>query len=273
MGTGTFNSDQFNSQTFNGPPGAGGGAVATTLGALLAPMLRIAGITKRPGITPSGDQFAELIPAVNRMLASWNCDGHRIFNTLISAYPCVTAQKIYTIGPGANFDADRPLEIREANIIFPTTPAVRRQIRIVDDTQWSSITVQDISGAPPTYLYYDNSMDANGWARIYIRPQADTGYSLELYTWQALKANFTAIDDAVILPPGYEEAIVCNGAIRAAALYPLESTLSPDARLNADKALRTLITLNSKCPPQPTEAGYLGHGGGYVNWMTGQIDR
>lgn len=273
MGTpGTFNSDQWNSQTFNGPPGSGGGTVATTLGSLLSPMLRIAGITKRPGITPSSDQFAELIPMVNRMLASWNCDGHRIFETSIDSYDIGDGSKIYKIGPGATFDNPRPLHISLANVIFPTSPAVRRPIRILDKSQWSSITVQDVAGAPPTYLYYDYGFDENGWAQIYIRPQAPTGYSLELYTWLAIKASFTAVDDAVTLPPGYEEAIVWNGAIKAAGMYPLESHLDPTAGVQADRSLQTLVTYNSKCPPQPNESGYLGRGGGYYNYMSGQIE-
>src|SRR5437879_6584339 len=116
--------------------------MAITLADVLNPALRMAGITKRPGVTPNTDQYAELIPAANRMLASWSCDGHKVFTTSIDQYPLIASQKIYSIGPGGDFNSARPIYIREANFIFPTNPSLRRPIRILDDDQWSKIAVQ-----------------------------------------------------------------------------------------------------------------------------------
>mgnify|MGYP001469285395 CR=1 FL=1 len=268
---GTFNNALWNSGTWGGTLGSGGGGVATNLAGLLTPALRIAGITKRPGIMAGVDQFTELIPAMNRMLASWSVDGHKIFTTSIATYSLVASQKIHTIGPGADFDAPRPLYIKSANILFPTSPVVRRPISIVDDDQWRTIRVQDIPGAPPTTLYYDSGLDDNGWASIYLKPQAPAGYSLELYTWQALKADFSDVNDAVILPPGYEDAIVYNFALKTASLYPHECKVDPIAHAEAQKTLQALMTLNSNCPVHRSEAAFVNRaGGGLYNYTSGQ---
>lgn len=242
--------------------------MATTLLDLLKPALRRAGITKRPGVGPGDDQLNELIPATNRLLASWNVDGHKVFTTAIDEYDLNASQKIFSIGPGGDFNNARPIYVSEANFLFPTSPVVRRPIQILDDAQWSKIAVQDIAGAPPWFLYYDGSFDANGRGKIYIVGQPPAGYKLELYTWQALKSDFTSGSDAVLWPPGYEFALELNLAIQAAQLYPLESVLATvpralaELRVEAQKALRALIVLNSSSPVLYSEAAWLGRSSG-----------
>lgn len=230
----------------------------TTLADLLKPALRMAGITKLAGNTPGPDQYGELIPAMNRMLGGWNIDGHRVFTSSIATYPLASSKKIYTIGPTGDFAAPRPAYIKLANFLFPTKPITRRPIHIADDDEWSRIAVQDISGAPPWVLYYDGGYDANKAGSIFIYPQPPAGYSLELYTWQALPNGFVAVTDIVTLPDGYEDAIVSNFALRVGALYPHEAKISDETRLQARQSLDALIALNSRSPKLFSEAAYLG---------------
>jgi hypothetical protein len=265
----------FGSGVFGGPGGDGtGGSAGVPLSSLLQPMLRMAGITVLPGTTPNVDQYGELVPMVNRLLGSWNCDGHKIFTTSISdPFPLTSGQKIYTIGPGGDFDTDRPMYVKGATVLFPTGPVLRRELRILDDEEWRAIAIQDIVGAPPYELYYDGGFDENGLASIYLRFQPPDGYSLELYTWQRLQTSFTSAADIAIFPPGYERAIVLNGALEVAALYPLEAKIAPIVPGLAAQALRDLMVLNMRCPKIGTEAG-LG-GGDYDDepvgrgWLTG----
>lgn len=217
-------------------------------------MLRIAGITTLPGTTPSDDQYGELPSLVNNMLDSWSCGGFLIYNFSIDPYPLVSGQKIYTIGPGGDFDDQRPLAIKSANVLYPTSPVVRAPVRILDDDEWANIGIQDISGAPPFQLYYDGDMDENGLGKIYLRFQPPAGYTLELYTWKRLQSTFQDSEDLAIFPPGYAEAIVWNGALRVAAMYPLESKISALAPEMARKSYATLKEFNANSPKISTEA-------------------
>ena len=241
--------------------GIGGGGVPSVgipLSQILIPALRIAGITILPGTTPSIDQYTELIPQVNRMMSSYNLDGHRVYSASIDSYPLVGGQKVYTIGPGADFDTTRPIFITCAVMMFPTNPVYRQPVRItLDESEWMQISVQDIPGAPAFILYYDGGLDDNGWGRIYLYPQPPTGYRLEISTVLQLKNNFTAISDVVLVPPGYEEMMVTNLAIRCATMYPHESVLSPDARDMAARALQSVIISNSKNPALQNEAAFI----------------
>ncbi len=236
----------------------------TVLSELMRPALRMAGITMRPGIIPSTDQFSELIPEVNRMLQSWNCDGQKIFATKIEQFELNDAQKIYTIGPGGDLDTQRPQFIRDANLIFPTNPQLRTPLKLLDEHEWSLIRMQDIGNSLPWALFYNPTYGSSGRGTIYLAFQPPEGYKLELYTWSLLGNDFASITDVVILPDGYNDAIVTNLAIRAASLYPTMATVGPDLRKLAANALDRLQTLNTVCPTLRSEAEYLGIGG---NWQ------
>lgn len=249
----------------------------TTLADILKPALRSAGITFLPGTTPSTDIYAEAIPMVNRMMASFSLDGHRIYTSDITDYALTAGQKSYSIGIGGDFNSPRPIFITAASILFPTSPVVRYPLQItLEESVWTSIPVQDITGAPPWLLYYDGGFKqttVTGLANIYLYPQPPAGYTLELATWSELKDNFTAVTDAVLLPPGYEEMMVWNFAVRLAAMYPKESTLLPDARDMARTSLGAVITSNSKCPDLHSEAARLNNrrgspGARYGWWLS-----
>lgn len=263
----------FGSSLWGSGGGAGTvGAAGLPISSLINPAYRIAGITQWVGIVPSNDMYVEAIGALNALLEITNCDGHKIFTTSIATYPLNAGQKLYSIGPGGDFDAPRPLYIRGANALFPTTPVVRRHVDILDDDQWRSITVQDIVGAPPYQLYYDGGFDSNGRGQIYLRFQPPAGYSLELYTWQALSSSFTSSTDVAYLPPGYQLFLTYNLAKQLATLNPNMANMSPRAYEIADSSMMTLIALNSHSPRIACEPGLSGEefGPGY-GWLDGGI--
>lgn len=268
----------FGGGTFGGPGGGSGSGAGVALSTILYPMLRMAGITVLPGTTPSDDQVTELIPMVNRMLGSWNLDGHKIYNSAVNQFTLVNGQKTYTIGPGGEMDMARPLYIKYANVLFPTTPVVRQQVYIYSDEEWASISIQDLTGAPPFGLYYDNSLDADGLATLSLIFQPPAGYTLEIYTWQALQSSFASVSDIAQFPPGYEEALVLNGALRVVALNPHESKLDGAQRAElkdlAAKALRAVRTLNTRapvigCDPSLTSGGNDGNGRPWIAGIFG----
>jgi hypothetical protein len=255
-----------------GSGNSGSGNSGVSVQSLVMPALRIAGITKRPGITPNIDQMNEAIPALNRMLGSWNCDGHKIYTASIDAYPLTNGQKIYTIGLGGDFDNPRPLYIKDANILFPTSPVVRQPVDILDDDEWASIEIQDIPGAPPLALYYDGGLDSSGLGKIYVYFQPPDGYSLELYTWTALKTDFSAPTDVALFPPGYEHALVLNLAVHLASMYPEDSRMLPTVPGQAALAMQQVMTLNTNSPKIGTEPGMSpDYNGEAYPWLTGGI--
>lgn len=248
--------------------------MATFLGDLLKPMLRRAGITQLPGIKPSTDQYGELIPEINRMMAGFNLDGHKIFNTSIDRYTLTANQQTYLIGPtGATaglaltppipgFNANRPVFIYRANIVLlGTTPEVHLHIRVLTDEEWAGKTIPHLQAAYPWSIYNNGDVPNS---KLYLYGYPNQVNDLELFTWQQLQSSFANDTDAVILPPGYEDMIVTSGALRARALYPYDSKLSglqvQELRDDAARALYAVKVLNSQCTPMVNEAASLNGG-------------
>ncbi len=228
-----------------------------------------------------------MVGEANRLLASWNCDGHKIFTTTIEAFNLTSGQKSYTIGPGGDFDTARPVSIKAANFIFPGLPEIHIPIRILDDIGLSRVTMQDIPGAPPWYLYYDGSFNANGLANILIIGQPPSGYQLELYSWQSLNAGFTAATNVVLWPPGYAKAVSSSLALSCVNMNPVDSPVARNGLMlqalqrEAMIDLDALITLNSQSPELYNEWAndsgdgsmnsgliFAGGGSGTVEWVS-----
>lgn len=235
----------------------------TTLADLLKPSLRRAGITKLPGITPSADQYGELIGEMNRMYGSWNLTGLNVFHTTIETFQLVAGQQIYTMGPGGNFNTVRPQVIKSASIILGNNPAIRLSPVLVttDSDEWDRLTIQELSGGIPRLLYNDRAFPLSS---LYVYPQDSGANSIEIYSWNSLTDAFTAVTDVVALPPGYEDAIVNNFALRVAILYPREAKLDPEVRVAARRTLAAVQSLNAPVPTMTVD--YPGGCGGGDQW-------
>ena len=121
----------------------------------------------------------------------------------------------YTIGTSGTFNTDRPLKIESASISVSSSGAVEYPLRILNLTEWNLILEKGTSSNIPTDLYVDNDYPL---ATINLYPKPSTAYYLILYSLKPL-TSISTLDSSVSFPPGYEEAIIYNGAIRLAPEY------------------------------------------------------
>jgi hypothetical protein len=260
-----FNASLFNAALFGGQAAPGGQIIKVGQG-LLYPALRKAGITLGPQRTPSIAQFQDAIDELNRLVGSLNCDRLNIYSITEYQFP-LSGAKSYTMGQDptgaitADFPGPWPIAIDRANIIY-STPQIRRPLAIVTDLQWARIRVQDIPNTIPNTLYNDRAYPL---ANLYLYPQPLPGYILELYIWQLVPA-FSALTDVVVLPPGYEDALVLNLAVRLGPHF--QRAVDPDVRNDAQKALMRIESINA---PRPTLDLGCGCKGGYMNVYSGEI--
>lgn len=258
-----FNQILWNQNTFGGST-AGLGCI--TVMNLIYAALRKAAVTLGPGRTPSPAQQQDAIDELRRLTGSLNCD--RLFIYSISNYQFpLSGAKTYTIGQDAcggsiaDLNGPWPIAIDRANIIY-STPPIRRPLAILTDLQWARIRVQDIPNTIPYALYNDRAYPL---ATLYLYPQPLPGYILELYIWQ-LVPTFVNESDMVVLPPGYEDALVLNLACRLAPHF--QRIVDSDLRQQARESLMRLESINA---PRPT-LDLPGCGkGGYMNVYSGEI--
>jgi len=239
-------------------------------------MLRRGGITQLPGTTPSEDQYGELIPEINRMMSRLSLDGHKIFAENIDRYTLTAGQQKYLLGPSAQsagaalpvpvpgFDADYPLYIDRANIVIAgSSPEIHRSLKILSDKDWAAKTITNLQAAYPWEIYSDGAAP-NSMLYLYGIPGA--AHDLELFTWQQLQSGFTSEDNVVVMPPGYEDAMVLAGALRVRRLYPYDSKLTglqaQELQNDADRAVRALQIYNAQISPYKNDAANINSGDG-----------
>lgn len=235
--------------TLPGAPGSmwGSGGVAGGAGSInpvyvgrgiLYPALRKAGITLGPQRTPSAAQYQDAIEELNRLAGSLNCDRLFIYTRHNALFPLTDASR-YTIGASADpslipdFDAPRPQGIELANIV--TRDGLRYPLTIATDLQWAG------AGCHEDMLYNDRAYPVS---TLHLSVSVG-GSFLELFYW-ALTPQFLTPDDQVLLPPGYEDALVLNLALRMAPHF--QRRIDPVLRMDAREALMRIESINA---PQP----------------------
>jgi hypothetical protein len=259
-----FNAALFNAALFGGQPAPPGQIIQVGQG-LLYPALRKAAITIGPQRTPSSAQFQDAIDELNRLIGSLNCDPLFIYSLDILELPLQAGQKTYTIGqdPTGAFTADwnvpRPQMITMANVITSDgSPPLRTPVAVLTPQARASITLQDLPNTIPQGIYNDRAYPISTIS-VYGQPMANM--ALELYAWHQVPA-FTALTDVVLLPPGYEDALVLNLAVRLAPHF--QRVLDPNVREDARLSLMRLMSINAPRPIADLSGG-LGCGCNHYN--------
>lgn len=260
----------FGATTWGGPGGAGSSVAGVPLSDLIYHALRAAGVTLLAGRTPSEDQYSDGLKVFNRMTGWLNTLSNAIFTRRIDVWRTAPNTRIYTLGPGGDWDGPRPQRIEYANLFLSENPIYRKELRIWDDAQWKAIHLQDVFTYPEG-LYNDG---AAGLANIYFHPAPDKDYGIELYTWQALSKAST-VNDELVYPDGYEEMLVGQLAVRFMPMYRKRLNSLADDQLvitQAQNSLSAVIKLNANPPRMSHDAELAPRRGGLYNWKSGLVE-
>ena len=274
----------FNTSQFNTSPGGGGTSpgTATLNSTLLYAALRKAGVQITPRRGPGVSQLADAIDEENRMVSGWRIATLLIASERIDLVNTVGQQQSYTIGKDptgtltADWDLDRPNKIVRANLLLPTATdpiqKVRRPISIWDAQQWAAIQFQAVYSYPEgLFPLFVDTQTSPAFMRAYLKPIPDAAYQIELYSWQRIP-QFVSAADIVILPDGFEDAVVNNLAVRLAS-YPwtFQRPMDPQVRVDAINSLALIQQFNAT-PPRLLTEGELRSSSGYYNYKTGLIE-
>jgi hypothetical protein len=180
-----------------------------------------------PGRTPNASETTDALSVLNAMLRSWANNKLIVHSTLRAEYELAAAAS-YEVGPGGDIDADRPVKITAAAELL--------------NGEEIPIDVFDHVAAPSRAgLYYSASWPLGTLTPF---PEWTEGKTLVLYTREVF-AEIDDTSDDVEFPPGYEDAIRYNLAVR---LAPEWGKLCPATV--ADFARTSLADIMSNNLPQ-----------------------
>lgn len=182
---------------------------------LVSAALRLIGAVAS-GETLEASEATDGLAAINRMISSWSTEGLLIYTKVREEFSLTPSTGSYTMGTGANFNTSRPLKIEAAAIEIQTnTPNYEVPLRILTVQEWAAITNKDLTSTIPTDLYpagtYPNET-------LYLYPVPSAAHKLVLYSSKPL-TEIATLDTSISLPPGYERALVFNGAMELAPEY------------------------------------------------------
>lgn len=213
--------------------------------------------------TPSAADANVCLNQMNRMIASWQNDSLMIYTILNEIFPLTNAQT-YTIGPGGNFNTQRPVKFVDAY--------VRDQfgndypMYLANQEEYSEIITKYTASPLPTVMYADNAYPLCNLT-FWPIPQAG-GYSANLWMWQQLQ-NFPSLTTVVSMPPGYDLTLEYNLVVHVANKFgksvPSDiKMLATEAKANLERTNYANISANQiHFDPSLTEKGRV------FNWLSG----
>ncbi|MDD5199255.1 MAG: hypothetical protein PHC88_05575 [Terrimicrobiaceae bacterium] len=179
---------------------------------------------------------------LNMMRDVWNTEKLLILEVQQETFTLVVDQRVYTIGPAAEFPTSRPVKIEDAVLIDTSvTPNVRYGMRVLDKDEFIAMPFYG-TAAFPAALYFEPSYPV---AYVHLSDAPETALDLELSVWQPWTTSLT-LTTTVSLPPAYYECVLYNLALRLANAFGVEPTalLVQFARESRAK----VKSLNSKSP-------------------------
>jgi len=184
--------------------------------------LRLLRIVFNPGQAAGPQELAEGLITANDMLDEFTTQRANIYNIGTAAYPLTTTVGAYLIGPGQTIAAPRPLKIERAGILVANpngTGTIRWPLELLTEKEWDAIAIKIKTSPVPTKLFIDNAWP---YATINLLPiptfSIGTAPKLELSTWSQL-TDFPDLVTDETFPPGYEETLTFNLAVRLAPSF------------------------------------------------------
>lgn len=149
---------------------------------------------------------------LNRMISTWGTRDAMIYSDTLISHLLTAGIASYTIGAAAEIDTVRPVSIKIAYIRNAAGGDI--PVEIIDNAKFARIYRKD-AAASPRALYYNPAYPV-GVINLFGVP--NTAETLFMYVNQPLTA-FTSLSQVISLPPGYEETIEYNFAMRIAGIY------------------------------------------------------
>lgn len=213
--------------------------MATTVSLIIRGLQMLGGKTIDGTLTAA--ESTSYTAVLNAMLDSWSTERLMVPCLVQESKALTTSDGSYTIGNGGNWNTQRPTKIVDPCFVRDSS-SIDRKLGIIDAIAYGSITSKTADGGYPRYLFYDYTF-TGGLGNIYLWPEPIAGLTLYINSWKNLR-DITSDSVDLELPPGYEEAISSNFAVRASAGY---RPLPPETALIARQSKANIMRMNA--PP------------------------
>lgn len=173
-----------------------------TVADFITDALEITGL-QTPNETITADKLSVGLKRINGIIDKWNVSKLRGFSQTDVSFPLTPGVAEYTIGPGGDFDTDRPVKIVHMFVRDPLNQQLDYRVNSVSYDEYNDISLKTISSFWPRWFYYNPGFPL-GTIKFY--PVPSQTYNVFITEW-FMFGNFTTTGDTVALPTGYEELL------------------------------------------------------------------
>ena len=179
---------------------------------LVTAALRLIGAVA-PGESLDAAEATDGLASINRMLDSWSNEGLTI-HAVTGESPLTLTAGDASVTLGASGDiTTRPMTIEKAVIRNGTTDYA--PLRVMTASEYAAISDKSVQSIPDSV--YDDGGYPQRTLTLYPVPSSSS-YSLVLFAKRQL-SQIATLDTDVSFPPGYERALIFNGACELAPEY------------------------------------------------------
>lgn len=221
---------------------------------LITRAMQVAGILFK-GEQPAADEANDALTSLNALIDSWSNYSDNIYARTYDTFPLTNALS-YTIGAGGDFDTVRPMQIVDA---YVTSGGIDYPLSIIDQESYDTISQKYIQSIPQ-YLVYNNDYPLG---KIWIYPVGGSGYTLTLLSEKSVN-KFATLDTLMVLPEGWERALIYNLAVELAPEYGQQIT--PPVQRIALESLGAIKLAVVKSRPVMTNPQVFTWGNIYSGW-------
>lgn len=239
-----------------------------TVNDLITAALKLIGAVAKSE-TVDADEQQDSFARLNDMLDAWAAESTSVYSVVRSINNLTAGKQTYTIGKSGvpDFNQVRPQIIQDAGIISTTSvPNFELPMRQLTVDEWASVTIKGVPSSLPYYLYYDLAYPL-GTISLWPVPSVSS-IQLALYVPTQI-SQFLTVNDTIVLPPGYAEAIRYNLAVRLAPEFgrPLDPTIAALASMS----YATVQRANKRLDILGIDEALKGNQPGAYNWLTDQM--
>lgn len=205
------------------------------------------------GEEPEGPEADDGLEIYNAMLDAFSNERLMVYATRQDDVTWSAGEESQTIGSGGDFDITRPIRLDDATF-YTDDNGNDNPLRLLQSRQaYTQIVDKETESTQPMYLYYETSYPLG---TLYIWMPPSSNLSVHLVSWQQL-TRFTGLSDTVSLPPGYEELLKYNAAVRMAPEFGV--SVPPEVMMLAKASRSRLESVNAPSVIMQTDMGLAGN--------------
>lgn len=175
---------------------------------------------------PNPSEAADALRALNALLDSWAAESLLVYRLTSAATPLVAGKSRYTVGLAGDITTTaQPAWIEAVQVRAQTVgnlPVDLPPLTIATPEEWQAIAVKGLTGPWPQRWRPERL--GNQWA-IDVWPVPSGQPSATLVVWYPDPiGRVPSLEADLVLPPGYEDALVYSLAERVAPEYGREPT-------------------------------------------------